>query len=101
MDSYGRRIREGGAQVQVYVEPAFSSQQQERIDATVLDHNDGTYTASYTVPSKGNYKVRTARPALAGQLGRAGPAVSTLCSAFKQWMCFHAALLKQFQAVHS
>jgi hypothetical protein len=62
-DSSGKRIREGGAYVQVYVEPASAAAaaaqlQPERVDAVITDHNDGTYTAFYTVTSKGNYKVQ-------------------------------------------
>lgn len=57
-DSSGKRIREGGAYIQVYVEPVSKGQEQQpRIDGDITDHGDGTYTAFYTVPSKGNYKV--------------------------------------------
>lgn len=56
-DSTGKRIREGGAEVAVFLEPGDRSAHQERIDAEVTDHKDGTYTAVYTVPIKGSYKV--------------------------------------------
>jgi hypothetical protein len=58
-DSAGKRIREGGAHVLVMVEPptAPGTTEADAIEAEVVDHSDGTYTASYSVPTKGNYQV--------------------------------------------
>lgn len=55
-DSDGRRIPHGGAQVRVRVAPGFGVAGGE-IEATVMDQNDGTYVASYTVHHRGNYMV--------------------------------------------
>lgn len=64
-DSNGKRIREGGAHVLVMVEPpppppgpaGEQAEEPEAIQADVVDHGDGTYTATYAVPTKGNYQV--------------------------------------------
>lgn len=60
-DAAGKRIKEGGAQVSVGLEPAGGG---ERTEAKVTDHGNGNYTAVYSVPTKGNYKAR--------QMGGAG-----------------------------
>ena len=45
----------------------------ERIDAAVTDHGDGTYTAIYSVPAKGNYEVGCSRGGRVGDgVGAAG-----------------------------
>ena len=63
-DAAGRRIREGGAYVLVMLEPASpASSEVAPIEAAVTDHGDGTYSAAYTVPAKGNYEVRRGRAA--------------------------------------
>lgn len=62
-DANGKRIREGGAMVLVMVEPPRApgaEEEPDAIEAEVTDHGDGTYTAVYTVPTKGNYQVRWA-----------------------------------------
>ncbi|EFN57239.1 expressed protein [Chlorella variabilis] len=59
-DSAGKRIREGGAHILVLVEPTAApgaAEEPEPIQAEVVDHGDGTYTASYAVPTKGNYQL--------------------------------------------
>jgi arginine/serine-rich splicing factor 12 len=60
-DSSGKRIKTGGAHVLVMVEPVAAPgavEEPEPIQAEVQDHGNGNYTASYAVPSKGNYEVR-------------------------------------------
>ena len=62
-DAAGKRVREGGAHILVMVEPvgaapAADGGEAEAIEAEVEDHSNGTYTAIYSVPSKGNYQVR-------------------------------------------
>lgn len=74
-DATGKRVREGGAFILVMVEPtaapsAAGGEEPEPIQAEVKDHGNGTYTASYEVPTKGNYQVRAAR---LGNLVRVGP----------------------------
>lgn len=55
-DAYGRRLQSGGDEVVVRVSPASSSMQLPGpIEVTVLDNGNGTYTATYTPPIKGNY----------------------------------------------
>jgi len=63
-DSAGRRIKEGGAYVLVYIEPkahlgshATADDDTEPIEAEVTDNKDGTYCARYQVPTKGNYEL--------------------------------------------
>ncbi|KAI3434787.1 hypothetical protein D9Q98_002845 [Chlorella vulgaris] len=59
-DSSGKRIREGGAHILVMVEPTAApgaAEEPEPIQAEVSDHGDGTYTATYSVPTKGNYQL--------------------------------------------
>ncbi|PRW57698.1 RNA recognition motif-containing isoform 1 [Chlorella sorokiniana] len=59
-DANGKRIREGGAMLLVMVEPPRAPGQEEEpdaIEAEVTDHGDGTYSAVYTVPAKGNYQL--------------------------------------------
>ncbi|KAL4446815.1 hypothetical protein ABPG77_008059 [Micractinium sp. CCAP 211/92] len=58
-DAAGKRVREGGAFILVMVEPTAppGGEEPEPIQAEVKDHGNGTYTASYEVPSKGNYQL--------------------------------------------
>ncbi|PSC73143.1 RNA recognition motif-containing isoform 1 isoform A [Micractinium conductrix] len=61
-DAAGKRVREGGAHILVMVEPvgaapAADGGEAEAIEAEVEDHSNGTYTAIYSVPSKGNYQL--------------------------------------------
>lgn len=77
-DSGGRRIREGGAYILVTAE--FSSPSTgghaPSVGAEVVDREDGTYIATYTVPSKGLYKVFAVFGREGGQShddGAAGP----------------------------
>jgi len=57
-DSNNHRVREGGAHVFVCVEPTGpGARDAEPIEAKVTDHGNGTYTAQYAVPSKGNYEL--------------------------------------------
>lgn len=61
-DATGKRVREGGAFILVMVEPTVppgtaAGEEPEPIQAEVKDHGNGTYTASYEVPSKGNYQL--------------------------------------------
>ncbi|KAL4434070.1 hypothetical protein ABPG75_000511 [Micractinium tetrahymenae] len=61
-DAAGKRVRDGGAFILVMVEPvappgAAPGEEPEPIQAEVKDHGNGTYTASYEVPSKGNYQL--------------------------------------------
>lgn len=56
-DSAGLRIKDGGAYVLVCIEPHPAPPGVEPIEATVVDNNDGTYTATYVVPTKGSYEL--------------------------------------------
>ena len=59
-DSGGKRIKTGGAHLLVMVEPVAApgaAEEPEPSQAEVQDHGNGNYTASYTVPAKGNYEV--------------------------------------------
>lgn len=58
-DEAGRRVKEGGAHVRVWVEPASMAQDAEPVEAAVTDHADGSYSATYSVAGKGNYNVRS------------------------------------------
>lgn len=74
-DATGKRVREGGAFILVMVEPTVppgtaSGEEPEPIQAEVKDHGNGTYTASYEVPSKGNYQVGKGGPYGWSQLPR-------------------------------
>ncbi len=62
-DAAGKRVREGGAFILVMVEATAppGGEEPEPIQAEVKDHGNGTYTASYEVPSKGNYQVGAAQ----------------------------------------
>ena len=55
-DSRGKRIRDGGAYVTVTV-TATAGTEGDAIVVDVKDNEDGTYTATYTVGSRGNYEV--------------------------------------------
>jgi hypothetical protein len=55
-DAWGRRLTKGGDEVVVRVTPASSSMAVSgAINVNVVDNGNGTYTASYTAPVKGNY----------------------------------------------
>ena len=57
-DSSGRRIRDGGAHILVMIEKkGLGSDDEEPIEATVIDHGDGRYTATFSVPDKGSYEL--------------------------------------------
>ena len=55
-DTHGVRIREGGAHVRVSLEKNDTARVVVNVEA--LDNKDGTYTATYTAPPRGDYKVR-------------------------------------------
>jgi len=55
-DANNIRIPEGGRRVIVILEKAGTAEEVVRVDA--IDNKDGTYTAAYTAPPRGNYKVR-------------------------------------------
>lgn len=61
-DDRGTRIKEGGAYVTAKVVPGSTARAGGAVDivAAVRDHQDGTYTASYTVPTRGDYQVSLA-----------------------------------------
>ncbi len=52
-DSRGKRLKEGGEDVVVRVSTLGAG----HLPVDVADNEDGTYTATYTPPSKGNYQV--------------------------------------------
>lgn len=83
-DANGKRIREGGAMVLVMVEPPRTpgvEEEPDAIEAEVTDHGDGTYTAVYTVPSKGNYQVcQPGLPCLCNCLACVIPCIYLLCA---------------------
>ncbi|KAL6752927.1 hypothetical protein V8C86DRAFT_2738789 [Haematococcus lacustris] len=56
-DSRGKRLKEGGEDVAVRVQAVGGSASAQYIEVTVVDNDDGTYTATYTPPIKGNYQV--------------------------------------------
>jgi arginine/serine-rich splicing factor 12 len=81
-DSAGKRIREGGAHILVMVEPPSApgaEEEPDAIQADVVDHGNGTYTASYSVPTKGNYQV-------GGWAGAAGCRASGLHAPGYRWL---------------
>ena len=55
-DARGARIKEGSAHVLVSLERTDTAEEVVRVEA--LDNKDGTYTATYTAPPRGDYKVR-------------------------------------------
>lgn len=55
-DSRGIRITEGGACVSVNLIKPDTGEEVVKVEA--LDNKDGTYTATYTAPPRGDYKVR-------------------------------------------
>lgn len=66
-DGRGVRVREGDCEVMVVVkasEPGALSVSEEagegpaQVEVRARDNGDGTYSASYSVPSRGNYTVR-------------------------------------------
>lgn len=56
-DSTGRRLKEGGEDVTVRVQATGVGAASQYIAVETTDNNDGTYTAIYTPPAKGNYLV--------------------------------------------
>ena len=87
-DANGKRIREGGAHVLVMVEPPRvpgAEEEPEPIQAEVTDHGDGTYTAVYAVPAKGNYQVRRVLPGLAAWVLPLPWLLPGLCRALSDW----------------
>lgn len=57
-DARGRRFESGGDHVQVRVAPSGSAASPKDVMfADVTDRGDGSYAATYTVPSKGNYNL--------------------------------------------
>lgn len=59
-DDRGTTIREGGAYVTAKVVPGTTARAAGATDivAEVKDNDNGTYTASYTVPVRGDYQVQ-------------------------------------------
>ncbi|CAH9142215.1 unnamed protein product [Cuscuta epithymum] len=55
-DADGRKLLNGGAQVRVKVAPGVGVGGSEQ-EGIVKDMNDGTYSVTYVVPSRGNYMV--------------------------------------------
>nr|GMD63066.1 serine/arginine repetitive matrix protein 2 [Ipomoea batatas] len=55
-DADGRKLLHGGAQVKVKVAPGVGVGGSEQ-EGIVKDMNDGTYSVTYVVPSRGNYMV--------------------------------------------
>lgn len=56
-DERGLRMKEGGEDVAVRVQATGVGASQQYIGVAITDNNDGTYTAVYTPPAKGNYLV--------------------------------------------
>jgi hypothetical protein len=58
-DSNRRRITEGGDEVSVTLHPGLGcGKDVESITADITDRGDGSYVAKFTVPCKGNWKIR-------------------------------------------
>jgi hypothetical protein len=58
-DSNRRRITEGGDEVSVIVHPGLGcGKDAEPVTADITDRGDGSYVAKFTVPCKGNWKIR-------------------------------------------
>ena len=55
-DGRSKRIRDGGAYVRVQVQP-MRGVNAERVDPSIKDHGDGSYTVTYSVSVRGNYEV--------------------------------------------
>ena len=58
-DSRGTRIKDGGAYVVVTARAVGPAANSPPVHGSVKDNKDGSYTATYTVPSRGNYEVST------------------------------------------
>ena len=56
-DSRGTRIKDGGAYVVVTARAVGPGTTSPPVHGSVKDNKDGSYTATYTVPSRGNYEV--------------------------------------------
>jgi hypothetical protein len=57
-DHWGRRLKQGGDELVVRVQPASSSMALPGpIEVAMVDNGNGTYAATYTAPQKGNYFV--------------------------------------------
>lgn len=56
-DSRGTRIKDGGAYVVVTARAVGPGATSPPVHGSVKDNKDGSYTATYTVPSRGNYEV--------------------------------------------
>ena len=62
-DSQGRRLLEGGCDVRVCVSSTGpGASEASPIEVKATDNGDGTYSATYVVPSRGNYNVRVSGP---------------------------------------
>ncbi|GMH36531.1 hypothetical protein BSKO_04399 [Bryopsis sp. KO-2023] len=60
-DAMRLRVREGGYNVVVSVNPSGGDAQDcEPVEVVARDNRDGTYSASYSVPSRGNYTLSIA-----------------------------------------
>lgn len=55
-DARGIRLKEGGAKVDVFVEALMD--RDKVIEVTIKDNGNGSYTATYTAPVRGDYKAR-------------------------------------------
>jgi len=55
-DAQNRQMKEGGEDVVVRLHPQPAGRAQP-IQASILDNDNGVYTATYTAPAKGNYMV--------------------------------------------
>lgn len=58
-DSRGTRIKDGGAYVVVTARAVGPGLTAPPVHGSVKDNKDGSYTATYTVPTRGNYQVST------------------------------------------
>eukprot|EP00798_Chlamydomonas_sp_ICE-L_P012402 gene12402-15593_t len=58
-DRYKQKLKEGGDDITVLVRPSgpAAAGAGQEIRASVVDHDNGTYTCTYEVPSKGNYQL--------------------------------------------
>ena len=62
-DARGTQLREGGCYVTATVTPGSMALAGGAlaIQVDIKDNNDGTYSGTYTVPSRGDYQVHTSR----------------------------------------
>lgn len=56
-DVRGKRMKEGGEEVDVRVQATGMGGTSQHVECTVVDNENGTYTATYTPANKGNYLV--------------------------------------------